>query len=123
MKRKSHKILLLFIPLIRILFVEPIHSLLSVGLEGALKGGLSRPLALLTKTWLIVCTPPFTPIISEIDLVGSVFLVGQTLHWAPSLSPLMIGCARRRVFLLVAECYPSETCVVLAVSKFWKVVC
>ena len=108
---------------IRIVFVEPIHSILSVGLEGALKGGLSRPLVLLTKTWLIVCTPPFTPIISEIDLVGSVSLCGQTLHWAPSHSPLLIGRARRRVILLVAETYPSETCVVLAVSKFWKVVC
>ena len=45
---------------------------------GALKGGLSRPLALLTKTWLIVCTPPFIPIISEIVC----WWLAQILVWA-----------------------------------------
>ena len=36
------------------------------GDRGALREGLSRPLGLLTKTWLVVCTPPFISIISEI---------------------------------------------------------
>ena len=94
------------------------------GDRGALREGLSRPLGLLTKTWLIVCcTPPFISIISEIALVGSPFLCGQTLHWAPAHSVALIGPSVRHNFWLGDWHLLHWNCVVLAVSKFWKVVC
>ena len=93
---------------------------------GALKGGLSRPLALLTKTWLVAVHPLSSRLTMKLCPGG----------WPrPELGEHHIG---RRQFLSLligsalapvsdwstARCQRSGECVLSgAVSKLWKVVC
>ena len=65
------------------------------GDRGALREGLSRPLGLLTKTWLVVCTPPFISIISEI-VVGWLFPTTVGKLWIGRFLSLRYGIGRSK---------------------------
>ena len=94
---------------------------------GALKGGLSRPLALLTKTWWLIvcslCTPPFIPINNEI--VPWWLALGE--HRTGRRRFLLSSLAARSLSIVIGRqrrCQWSRECVLSgAVSKLWKVVC